>query len=422
MDVRAPKGEAGLVLTGGGARAAYQVGVLEGIAQIRREVGAQGMGNPLPIVTGTSAGAINAAALACGADDFDAAVQRISQVWRELSAGEIYRTDPIAMLDAAARWRMVVGMGQFIAKWLRIRPRSLLDNAPLADLLAQRIPLGRLPWLLRNGHLKGLAVTASSYSSGEHATFYQCARHVEPWVRSQRVAVPTRITTAHLIASSAIPFVFPATELPMAGHVEYFGDGSMRQSAPLAPAIHLGAQRILAIGAGRMAEPRGTGELAPNALTGYPSVAQIAGHAMSSIFLDSLATDVERLRRINHTLSLVPSDALQESGLRPLELLLISPSQRIDAIAARHVPSLPGAVRRMFVGLGADSTANVKAAAFASYLLFETPFTEELIALGRADTLAQREAVCAFFDWTGQSEAGGEENRLTMRTASSTPS
>lgn len=389
----------GLVLTGGGARAAYQVGVLEGIAQVRREAGAQDSGNPFPIVAGTSAGAINAAALACGADDFDTAVQRIAQVWRGFSTSQVYRTDSFSMLDAAARWRMVLGMGQFIAKWLRIRPRSLLDNTPLAELLAERVPLDRLPWLLRRGHLHGLAVTASSYSSGEHATFYQCARHVAPWVRSQRVAVPCRISTAHLLASSAIPFVFPATELPMGGHAEYFGDGSMRQSAPLAPAIHLGAQRILAIGAGRLAEPRGTGALAPNALTGYPSVAQIAGHAMSSIFLDSLAVDVERLRRINHTLSLIPPEARHQSGLQPLELLLITPSQRIDVIASRHVDALPGAVRRLFVGMGADSTARIKAAAFASYLLFETPFTEELIALGRADTLAQRGAVCAFFGW-----------------------
>jgi len=183
----------------------------------------------------------------------------------------------------------------------------------------------------------------------------------------------------------------------MQGHTEYFGDGSMRQSAPIAAAIHLGADRILAVGAGRMNEPTET--LAPNALTGYPSIAQIAGHALSSIFLDSLAVDVERLLRVNHTLALIPPEALLESELRPLELLVISPSERIDAIAARHVDALPGAVRRLFNGFGGNGAAKVKGAAFASYLLFESSFTQELMALGRADTLRQRDDVRRFFRW-----------------------
>jgi NTE family protein len=286
------------------------------------------------------------------------------------------------------------------------------------------VPLHRLPGLMRAGHLNALAVTASSYSSGEHVTFFDAAAPMEPWVRTQRVAAREPISHAHLLASSAIPFVFPATALPIKGRAEYFGDGSMRQSAPLAAAIHLGAQRILAIGAGRMNEPHDEGELAPNALTGYPSMAQIAGHALSSIFLDSLAVDVERLRRINHTLSLVPEAVRSHSSLRPLELLVISPSQRIDAIAARHVGALPGAVRRLFVGAAPNGVANVKAAAFASYLLFEAPFTRELMALGRADTLARRTEVCIFFGWpdTAQPDQSEADSRLTMRSASSTPS
>ncbi|MDM0011521.1 patatin-like phospholipase family protein [Variovorax sp. J22P168] len=390
----------GLVLTGGGARAAYQVGVLEAIARLRRQSRRPGRADasaPFPIITGTSAGAINAAALACGADDFDRAVLRMARVWRRFHADQVYRADSLAMLDAAARWRLLLGVGQLITRWLRIRPRSLLDNAPLAELLAHLVPLERLPSLMATGHLRALAVTASSYSSGEHVTFYDSAAPIAPWVRSQRSAVPDRITHAHLMASSAIPFIFPAAALPIQGRAEYFGDGSMRQTAPMAAAIHLGAERILAIGAGRMHEPRS--EVPPNALTGYPSVAQIAGHALSSIFLDALAVDVERLRRINHTLSLIPPEARHASTLRPLDLLVISPSQRIDAIAARHVDALPGAVRRLFGGLAADPSATVKGAAFASYLLFESRFTRELMALGRADTLRQRAEVERFFGW-----------------------
>ena len=327
----------GLVLTGGGARAAYQVGVLEAIAELRRIHAPEESpaSSPFGVITGTSAGAINAAALACGADDFATTVRRLAETWRNFHAEQVYRVDSLAMLNSAARWRLLLGMGQLLARLLRIKPRSLLDNTPLAELLQRTVPLERLPGLLRSGHLQALAITASSYSSGEHVCFFDSAVTTQTWVRSQRLSAHGRIGHAHLLASSAIPFIFPAVPLGIRGRTEYFGDGSMRQSTPLAPAIHLGAQRI-------------------------------------------------------------------------------------DAIAARHVDALPGPVQRLFVGLQPNSVTQLKAAAFASYLLFETPFTEELIALGRADTLARRSEVCAFFGWP--QAASGADSRLSMRTASSTPS
>ena len=394
----------GLVLTGGGARAAYQVGVLQAIARLRREAGgAPHAGSPFAVITGTSAGAINAAALACGAQDFDRAVRRIAGVWRQFRPHQVYRTDALASLDVAGRWRMLWGLAQLMVRWRREQPRALLDNTPLARLLERLVPLDRLPALMQAGHLRALAVTASSYSSGEHFTFYQCAQGaapMQPWVRSQRQAVPGPLTHAHLLASAAIPFVFPATALAHAGHTEYFGDGSMRQTAPIAPAIHLGAERVLVVGAGRLHEPReATG---PNTYSGYPSIAQIAGHAMSSIFLDALAVDVERLERINQTLALIPPEARAHTRLRPIDLLVITPSQRIDLLAARHVQSLPGVVRRLFRERGADGDAATqarKSSALASYRLFDAGFTRELMALGRADTLGQREAVMRFFGW-----------------------
>ena len=407
MDLAGPP-RTGLLLTGGGARAAYQVGVLETVAALRRECAGAAAPNPFPIIAGTSAGAINASALACGADDFDAAVRQMAEVWSNFTAGQVYRADSLGIARTGARWLTLMSLGWLLARWRRAQPRSLLDNTPLHGLLQTLVPLERLPELIRQGHLQALAVTASSYSSGEHVTFFEGAPELQPWVRTQRYAVRQRLDHRHLLASSAIPFVFPAQALSVDGRVEYFGDGSMRQSAPVAPAIHLGADRILVVGAGRMAEPRADHRNAPP--NQYPTLAQIAGHTLSNIFLDALAVDVERVRRINHTIGLVPPQARANSGLRPVELVVVAPSQRIDAIAARHVRDLPPTVRALLGGVGvtADQT-DAKGAVLASYLLFERGFTQELMALGRADALRERAALCALFGWQGPAASGGAD-------------
>jgi NTE family protein len=369
-----------LILTGGGARAGYQVGVLKAI----RELLPEPRRNPFPILCGTSAGALNAASLAVWAEDFGAGVDQLLQVWENFNAHQVYRADPAGIGIAGARWLSTLAVG-----WLTRRaPRSLLDNSPLRRLLGETLDFGRIAKAIESRALHSVSITCSGYSSGQSVSFFQGRADLEPWRRSQRVGAPAEISLDHLMASSAIPFIFPAVHL----NREWFGDGSMRQVAPVSPAIHLGAGRILVIGAGRLADEnaRPSGEA-------YPSLAQIAGHALSSIFLDSMSVDLERMSRINNTLSLIPESVRSDNGmtLRPIEVLTIAPSQRLDHLAARHARSLPWPVRALLRGIGA---MNQNGGALTSYLLFERPYTRALIDLGYADTMARRDEVRSFLE------------------------
>lgn len=379
-----PPGSAGataLVLSGGGARAAYQAGVLRAIAELLPDA----RRNPFPIICGTSAGAINAAGLACGAENFRGAVQRLVGVWEAMEVSRVYRGDALGVGIAGARWLSALAFG-----WLlRRNPRSLLDNGPLRELLAGELDFHGIDRAVGSGALQALCITASGYNSGQSVSFYQGLAHIDPWERAQRVGARARLTVEHLMASCAIPFIFPAVKL----NREWFGDGSMRQLAPIAPAIHLGAERILVVAAGRLGQERqarGGGE-------GYPSLAQVAGHALSSIFLDGLAVDIERLTRINRTLSVIPPEVRQASGLalRPIQTLVLSPSERLDHLAARHARSLPWPVKTLLSGIGA---LRRNGGALTSYLLFQADYTQALMDLGYRDTLARGDEVRAFLD------------------------
>jgi len=370
-----------LVLTGGGARAAYQVGVLAAI----RDLLPDKKRNPFPIICGTSAGALNAAYLATTADNFGDGVGLLAHLWRNFHAGDVYRADALGMGTVVASWLAAMAGGWLLHK----SPRSLLDNSPLRQLVTRHIDFSRIEDAIEHRHLHSISITCSGYSSGQCVSFFQGRKDLEPWERSQRFGAHVKLGVDHLLASSAIPFIFPAVKV----HREYFGDGSMRQVAPISPAIHLGADKILVIGAGRMSTPEAFRESDGT----YPSLAQIAGHALSSIFLDSLWADIERANRINKTLGLIPERIRQAQGmsLRPIEVLVIAPSERLDHIAAGHAKSLPWPVRAMLGGIGA---MNKNGGALTSYLLFERSYTRALINLGRQDTLARRDEVLAFLE------------------------
>jgi NTE family protein len=372
-------GKAGLVLAGGGARAAYQVGALQAI----REMLPEPKVNPFPIICGTSAGAVNAGALAVYADDFGNAVEKLLDVWRNFQPHHVYRSDWLGATSNNLKWMTGFLFGAFLKR----RRHSLLDNRPLEALLARDLDFTRVKGNIDKGALDAVAITCSGYTSGQSCSFFQGAERFEGWKRSTRIGIKTDLTVQHLMASSAIPFVFPAYHL----NREFFGDGSMRQIAPVSPALHLGADRVVVVGTAKIRVDTPERTRGDN----FPTLAQIAGHVMNSIFLDSLAVDIERLERINRTVSCAPPEALKRMGLtlHHVDVLVLTPSPPLDAIAVKHVRSLPWTIRFMLRSVGAMRRGGAN---LASYLLFEPGYCRELIELGYKDTLARREEVEAF--------------------------
>ncbi len=370
-----------LVLPGGGARAAYQVGVLRAVARLLPKDAPL----PFPIVTGTSAGSINATALAIHARQFRRGVLRISRVWENFHVNQVFRADTLGLMKTGAHWMAALTLGGLG----RYNPYSLLDRKPLYPLLERYVPTHLIQKSIDAGHLHALGVTASSYKSGHSVTFYQGKEELQPWDRQRRLGTPASITIDHLMASSAIPFIFSAVEVDG----EYYGDGSMRQIAPLSPALHLGANKIFVVGIRK--QYNGTDDEEEDGC--YPTLAEIASNVLSSIFLDSLDTDLERLERINKTISLIPDRRLEQGGvmLRPIDVLTISPSQSIDRIAGRHAHLLPRPLRYLLRGVGAYGHHG---ATLLSYLLFERAFCRDLIALGYHDAMAAKEDIVRFLE------------------------
>ncbi len=373
---------AGLIMTGGGARAAYQVGVLRALSELLPA----DVRTPFPIICGTSAGAINAAVLAMDAGNFHRGVRRLMTVWKNFRVHHVYRADPWGALSNSAHWVLTVLTGGALSR----RPVSLLDNSPLAALLGRHLDFGAIQRTIDAGDLTAFSVTCSGYTSGQSVTFFQGRPGLEPWERARRIGVPMPITLDHLLASSALPFIFPPKHI----NREYFGDGSMRQIAPVSPALHLGADRLLVIGVGRQLQQQNDRVK----ISTHPSLAQIAGHALNSIFLDSLEVDLERLQRINRTIEMIPGDVLARTNypLHIVDFRVISPSEELEKIALLHAGELPRTIRLLLSTVGAmrRSGANL-----LSYLLFEKSYCRALIQLGYKDSMDRKDELLAFLGY-----------------------
>ncbi len=359
-----------LVLAGGGARAAYEVGVLAGVAE-------RAPGLEFPIVTGVSAGAINAVHLAAHPGPLAAAVGALRAQWSRLVVERVYRIRPgrlaRGLLLGAAHTALGRG-GEAAAV------RGLLDMSPLREFLGANLDFAQLDANIAAGRLRAAAVSATSYATGQTVTFVHGPPDAPTWQRALRYAVRSRLTLDHVVASAALPILFPAVRIGDG----FYGDGSLRQTAPLAPAIHLGARAILVVTQRSDPERPPSPPPAP-APREYPALAEVIGLLLHAIFLDALEADAERLERVNRLVTALP-EAQRPDGLRPIRLLMLRPSRDLGALAAGCGVQLPPLVRWLVRGMGGQRATAVD---FLSYLLFDPVYTNALTELGYADVRAQ---------------------------------
>lgn len=374
-----PVGRTALVLSGGGARGAYQVGVLSGLS----ELGLLGKGGAgFDILVGSSAGAISAAALAAFADDPTAGVTALEQAWCGVEASQVFRTDVLSLGGIGVRWARDLSLGGLMGG---VSPKSLLDTSPLRETLASWIPFDRIAAQIESGAVNALALTATDLYTSRGVVFVEGAPGQMLWNQRRSRAEHAKIQVEHVMASSAIPILFP----PVQVGPRYFGDGSIRNTAPLSPAIQLGADRILAVG---VREPHKLAEFHPPQYDDAPSIAEIAGVLLDAVMLDAIEIDADHAERVNESVDR-SSQVLPGYPFRRVDVLRISPSQDISAITAEHKDRVPRVVRYLMRGLGTDDAITE----LTSYLLFDSMFCSRLVELGRKDVAAQAPKIREFF-------------------------
>ena len=369
----------GLILSGGGARAAYQVGVLKAVAEILPK----DVSNPFPVICGTSAGSVNALAIAGRAGHFRLRIRKLEAIWSQMDAELIYRTD---------FWGVVKNSINMFLSFLHSgyamgRPKALLDNEPLRELLDHVIRFRHVDEAIASGELHAVSVTAMSYTSGQSVSFFQGRSDLKAWARSRRIGIPAGLTVDHLMASSAIPTLFPARQIGDG----FYGDGAVRQLKPISPALHLGADKVFVVGVSDNPLHKKPHQYIRHS----PSVAQIVGHMFNTAFIDSIESDLETLRSINKLAEKMTPEQHKASGLRPIEFLAISPSQPIDELACDYIKELPRSIRLFLKLTGATATGGGVSA--ASYLLFSKGFCQKLLDTGYQDGLRQADDIRRFF-------------------------
>ncbi|HZR84120.1 MAG TPA: patatin-like phospholipase family protein [Candidatus Binatia bacterium] len=417
-----PPSMLGLVLTAGGARGAYQAGVLRRIGEIPALAG-----NPSPfqIVTGASAGAINGAMIAAGSESFHETTERLAELWSNVRVQDVYHSDVVSLTSGGLRWLQDLSLGGFLGGG---GAQSLLDATPLRAFLEKNLPLAGIARSIAAGHLYAVAVSATCYYSGKSFTFIQGRAGHPVWTKSRRVTLPVELRYDHVLASAAIPIIFAPVRVETAVGDFYFGDGGLRLVTPFSPAIRLGAERVLAIGirSQKAAEERSRlafldvaapAEAVPSMRK--PPLAQIFGVFLNAIFLDHLDTDLDHLKRMNEliyhygTMSYGPADAVAvgpagTSGLapgpnggapiisEPMRIVLpfaINPSQDLAEVAHGFSSRMPRMVRFAMEGLG---SSKAESADLLSYLLFDSQYTRALIDIGYRDASEHADRIEAF--------------------------
>jgi len=368
----------GLLLTGGGARAAYQVGALKAIAEFYP----RNHGTPFKVITGTSAGAINSCAIACYASCFRLGVKKLEYIWNNFHANQVFQCS----FNEISRHLLLTFLSRFQSPHVARQPVSLFNNKPLHKLLDRYLDMRRIDINIQRQHLDAISITASDYNNGDSISFFQGNQQLHEWQRARRCGLRTQLHTHHLLASSAIPLVFPCTQIGQ----DFYGDGSVHQLSPLSPAIHLGAEKLLVIGAEQPPQ-----KLKPGERRQTPSGADIAGHLLDTIFTDTLNSDIERLSRVNDSLALTPEPQRSSLKMKPIGLFRLANEHDINALADEFFYELPITIRTLLRTIGVNEHSH---SSITSYLMFEQNYTRELMRLGYQDVLKQEQALRGFLN------------------------